>query len=182
MIGDIYLATALAIFIAIFGWSDKIFGLSKEIKEKESNFIHKSGLTLASYTDLKNVIRSKDLDSIEKTKKIVSLIKKTKIKQGDKKIFDKLEDNNQIFSKLDYWTKYKKAFFIILFLYLFLTGSILMLIETLENLPELYSNSIIWFQSILFVLTILGALVYSKINKFEGNLQKNLNDLILMEI
>jgi len=182
MIGDVYLATALAIFIAIFGWSDKIFGLSKETKEKEANFIQKAGLTLNSYTDLKNVISSKNLDSVEKTKKIVSLIKNTKIKQGDKKIFDKLGDNNQVFLKLNHWTEYKKAFFIIIFLYLFLIGSTLMVIETLENLPELYSNSIIWFQSILLGLIILGTLIYFKINKFEEILQKNLNDLILMEI
>jgi len=181
MIGEVYLATALAIFIAVFGWSDKIFGLSKETKEKESNFIQGSGLTLNNYRELRRVLKNKDVDSIAKTKKIVSLLKRSKIRVGDKKIFDKLKENENIFSDLSRINRRKKSFFISLFIYLFFAGSYFLLFEFIYYLSTLHLYSIIAAQVILLIMISYGGSVYIRINNGEAKIQRNLISLILMQ-
>ena len=55
MLADIYIGSALAIFLVVLGWSETIFGLSQRTKEKEAEFIRRAGLTLGDYLELKRL-------------------------------------------------------------------------------------------------------------------------------
>lgn len=181
MLGDIYLGAALAIFLAIFGWSESIFGLSQKTKENEAVFIRKSGLTLSKYIELRKLIsHSNNTGQAEYTKRLVNILKGTKIGAGDKGIFDKLRENNIILSSWENFNKVKKLIIGILFIYLFISGTIILLFENGLN-PFLTSlnNWIIILQIILFIIICFGVFIYSKISKFETEIQNNLNDLML---
>ncbi len=182
MLGDIYLGTALAIFLAIFGWSESIFGLSQRTKEKEADFIRKSKLTFEKYLELKKLISAtQKLGQAEYTKKLASILKGTHIGAGDKGTFDKLRENSLTLTQWDKQNKNKKTVLSGLFIYLFIAGTVMLLFE--NNVTPFFEMSLeswmIIFQSILFIIIIVGALIFNKIRKFEIEIQSNLNYLIL---
>ena len=175
MIGEIYVATALAIFLALFGWSDKIFGLSNKNTQSILTFCAKAKLEYKSYLELMSLIsKDKKLHPGTFQKKLVGILSKSNIELEDKPIMKILEENGLLIKSLDSQNKYKKSFFVILFIFLFVGGTILFYFEY----SQLYVlQSVVISQAILLILIFVGALIYSTVTRTEEKIQKNLNSL-----
>lgn len=188
MLGDVYLATALAIFLAIFGWSENIFGLSRETKEKEADFLNKTGLSREKYNELRKLISKADiLDPGDYLKKVMILLNGTKLMKGGKKIFDKINQNEKKLIEWEEYNKIKKIFFVVLFIFLFTAGTIILIIENgkISNILNVnfngfftYSNLVAIFQIILFTIIVFGFFLYKKLSDCETYVQNKLNEMI----
>jgi hypothetical protein len=175
MLGEIYIATALAIFLAIFGWSERIFGLSNKHIQSTLSFCEKANLKYKDYVELMHLIsQDKTLHPGIFQKKLINILKKSNIKPEDKSIMKSLTENSKSLKELDKRNIYKKYFFIVLFLFLFIGGSILLY---LESIKVYILESMIITQVILFIIVIIGTKIYSNIIKIEGRIQHNLNSL-----
>lgn len=189
MLGDVYLATALAIFLAIFGWSETIFNLSQKTKEKEADFISKTNLTPQKYRDLRRLIaNSKKIDPGVYVKELMKILKDTKLVVGQKLVFNKIEENEKKIKEYKKHIITKKRFFIILFAFLFLAGTIILILESgdyknltivINQISISYITLVMLFQLILFIMILFGFWIYKKINACETYIQNNLNELIL---
>ncbi|MEK6927724.1 MAG: hypothetical protein AABX11_04795 [Nanoarchaeota archaeon] len=183
MLADIYLGTALAIFLAIFGWSETIFGLSQRTKEKEAEFMRRAELTPSKYLELRKLVSTNNVTNQgEYTKSLMRILKDTKIKSGDSNILNKLGQNEQLFlPKLENYSFFKKLIACLLFLYLYTAGTIMLIMENSSVTNNLVSLNpeIIVLQSVLLIFVIAGGFVYIKTNKYERNIQLNLNSLII---
>lgn len=181
MLGDIYLGTALAIFLAIFGWSESILGLSQRTKEKEAEFIKKSKISLTKYIELRKLISNpSNLMGAEYTKKVINILRGTNIGADDREIFDKLRENNHSIAAWESKNKIKKMIISLLFVYLFFFGTLMLLFENnIEPFLFTLDSWIIILQVILFSIIVWGVFIYRTIAKFESEIQNNLNFLIL---
>ena len=190
MLGEIYLAGALAIFFALSGWSESIFGLSTKTKEKELEFLKRTKLTEEKYKKLKNLIaKSKEVDSGKFLKEIISLLRGTRLFKGGKKIFDRLRENDKNLKKLRKYNSHKYVLFIALFLFLFIGGTVMIIFENsiyainiiIKSLGiSLHNLLIVGLQVVLFVIIMIGFIICSKIKITEKTIQDNLNNLIKM--
>lgn len=182
MLGDIYIASALAIFLAILGWSESIFGLSQRTKEKEAEFIRRAGLTLADYLELKKLTSTyHGLDQGGYTKTLMKIIKNTNIKSGDKNIIERLRNNGSLISSLEKYNFAKKIVVVSLFFYLYISGTVMLLFENALSSDKIVSlnEPVIILQSILFIFTLVGGFIYIKTGSYEKIIQQNLNSLII---
>ena len=119
-----------------------------------------------------------DLISQDKTthpglfqKKLIEILRNSSIKKEDKKIMALLRRNSEFLKELEKHNKYKKTYFVILFLFLFIVGSILFY---LENIKTFVTESVIISQVILFILILVGTNIYVKIIEKENKIQTNL--------
>lgn len=190
MLGEIYVASALAIFLAVFGWSDVLFGLSTKTKEKEIEFLKRTKLTEIKYKKLKELVASsEEIDPGKFLKEVMIILKGTKLFKGGKKVFDKLRENDKNLEKLRKYNSHKYALFITLFLFLFIGGTVMLIfenswqtIEIMIKLWEISLHSLLIFilQAVLFIMMIIGFNIYLQIREIERNIQDNLNSLIKM--
>jgi hypothetical protein len=175
MLGEIYIATALAIFLAIFGWSEKLFGLSNKHIQSILSFCEKANLRYKNYLELMRLIsQDKTIHAGIFQKRLINILSKSNIKPEDKPIMRILKDNSKSLGELNNKNKYKKNFFVVLFLFLFIGGSILFYLES-EKAYVL--ESMIITQSILLIIIAFGTKIYSNIINIESKIQNNLNSL-----
>lgn len=192
MLGEVYLAGALAIFFAVFGWSESIFGLSAKTKEKEAEFLKRTKLTEIKYKRLKNIIsKSKELDSGTFLKDIMAILKGTRLFKGGKRVFDTLRENDKSLENLKRLNSYKYSCFVVLFLFLFVAGTTMLIFEnssytlmriTIGSLGMISLDILLTLslQLILLIIIIIGFVIYLKIKDTEKKIQNNLNSLIKM--
>ncbi len=190
MLGDVYLLSALAIFFAIYGWSESIFGLSKETKRKISHFLSKTRLTQEKYNKLKDLVsKAKEMDPGRYLKELMTILKGTTLSKGGKEVFDKLKKNEEELNELSGLDSLKQKLFLSLFIFLFVMGTFISIVEN-SNLLQLQLNIfgisisfyiflIILFQILLFAITLWGFVIFDKTKKHESLIQNNLNDLIM---
>ncbi|MBW2972771.1 hypothetical protein KY346_00080 [Candidatus Woesearchaeota archaeon] len=172
MLGEIYIASALAIFLAIFGWSEKIFGLSSKHIQSILAFCEKAKMSYKNYLELMRLISSdKTAHPGKFQKKLISLLKGSAIKGKDKSIMKKLKENSVNLGKLEKQNRNKKIYFIVLFLFLFIAGSALVL---LENFGLYQLESFIISQAVLFIIILFGVSIYTDITNAESKIQANL--------
>jgi len=172
MLGEIYIASGLAIFLAIFGWSEKIFGLSSKHLEIVLGFCEKTKLSYNNYIALMNLIKKeKSINPGRYAKKLLEILKKSNIQIGDKEIMKILKENRRLLRQFENLNSRKKTFFIVLFLFLFLGGSFLLYSEITS--PKSFEPIFI-AQTLLFILIIWGAKIYHNINTKESAIHKNL--------
>ena len=172
MLGEIYVASALAIFLAIFGWSERMFGLSSKHVRMILSFCEKTKLTYQNYIDLMNLIKKeKKMNPGKYLKEIVKILSGSNIKQGDKTIMNKLKENSELLKELDNSNKHKKIYFIVLFIYLFIGGTSLIYSETYY--PYLFLPIII-VQIILILIIGIGVKIYNNIIDKETKIHNNL--------
>jgi hypothetical protein len=178
MIGETYIASAIGLFIAVFGWGDKLFGMSRNIIETEINYCKRISLKYSSYKKLLNILNEKTIDSGRYTKEIIKIIKNSKLKIGSTKAFNKLKKNYDLIEEWKIINDYKKPFFGFLFLFLFISGTFFLIAEqsSFENISVL----IIIFQSILLTLVLVGYFcIQRKLINIEENFGKNMNALYM---
>ncbi len=182
MLADIYIGSALAIFLAVLGWSETIFGLSQRTKEKEAEFIRRAGLTLANYVELRKLVLSTYVsDQGEYTKSLMRILRNSNIKSGDKQIIDNLKNNGSLLSNLEKWILAKKIVALLLFLYLYVAGTYMLIMENslLPNQITSLNQTTIIFQIILLLFVGVSLFIYVKTSGYEKNIQLNLNSLII---
>ncbi|MFH1506002.1 MAG: hypothetical protein ABIE94_03340 [archaeon] len=176
MLGEIYIATALAIFLAIFGWSERLFGLSSKHKNAIVSFCEKTKLTYKKYNELMILIsKNKTLKPGRYMIQLVNILKGTLIKKEDKDIMNKFKDNSDFLKKLNESNNHKKTFFIILFSFLFIGGTALIFIESKNTC---YFESVITAQIILLILIGIGTYIYKGIMDTESKIQNNLLSIV----
>lgn len=189
MLGDVYLATALAIFLAIFGWSESIFGMSQKTKEKEADFITKTNLTPQKYRNLRRLVANYNkIDAGIYLKELMKILKNTNLVVGQKQIFDKIGENEKKIKEWKGYIKTKKIFFTWLFIFLFLAGTTILILEIgnytnltviIDNISiPLYVSLSIIFQLILFIMILFGFSIYKKIDSCESYVQNKLNEML----
>lgn len=185
MLGEIYIASALAIFLAIFGWSERLFGLSNKNVQTVVSFCDKTKLTHQKYLELVDLIKKeKTLRPGEYMKSIIKILRGSNIKKEDKPVINKLKENGELFRRLEKFIKYKKVYFILLFVYLFIGGTILTYFETVYVTPlvsiidykKLFEPFFV-AQSLLFFIIGIGMIIYSKLNAIETEIHNNLMDV-----
>ncbi len=175
MLGEIYIAAALAIFLAVFGWSEKIFGLSSKHIQSILSFCGKAELKYKEYLELMNLIsQDKTLHPGIFQKKLINILSKSNIKPEDKPIMDILKKNSKSLKELNKQNEHKRNFFIVLFLFLFIGGSVIFYSEYLQTY---FLESMTISQLILLIIIGIGTKIYSNINKIESKIQNNLNSL-----
>ncbi len=176
MLSDVYLAAALAIFLAVFGWSESIFGLSQRTKEKEAEFLAKTGLSKEKYSELRSLVsRSKNADAGKYVKEVMTILKGTNLITGAKIVFDKINQNEKKLAEWEHHNKTKKTFFTILFVFLFIVGTILLVVESSPSFNEnvqitfvnmsLYNLLVVLFQSALFCVLVYGSFIYKRVSE-----------------
>ncbi len=189
MLGEVYIASALAIFFAIFGWSNVLFGLSKSIKEKEAEFIRQSGLGYSKYVKLRDLLNNSPKISSEFTQKLMKIVRNTKLNKDSSEIIKIIEKNEELLKETIPILIMKKIFFLVTTLFLFVAGTFLVYFENILQgqthftiigiyLTE-YICYILVFQLILILLLIFGSVVYYISNKKNSKIQEGLEELIL---
>jgi hypothetical protein len=176
MLSEIYLGSALAMFLAVFGWSEKIFGLSNKHILFILSFCEKSKISYRKYTDLMKLIAEKKVKNPGRyQKKLVSLLRGSSIQSGDKNILNLLRNNGLCLKKLESQITIKKYYFLFLFLFLFMGGTLLFYLEKLNQFNQ--ANMLI-AQVILLFIIIIGILMYNKTSMLENTIESNLNEII----
>lgn len=176
MLSEIYITSSIALFIAIFGWSENIFGFSEKTTAKENMFCNKTQISIDKYKKLIALLSKEDkMDSGLFTKQLVPLLKGSKIVTTDHIVASNLKDNYRLMKLWRENNKIKKIFLGILFMFLFIVGTIMTILE-ISGLP----NKIIWLSQLdLFIFIIIGYFIYSAIHKIENKIQKNLTTITL---
>jgi hypothetical protein len=175
MIGEIYIASALAIFLAVFGWSEKIFGLSTKHVRLVNSFCEKTGLSYSKYLELMEFIQKKKMPNPGRyMKQLLGILKGSNIQSGDKGIMARLEANSKLLKELDGLNKNKRVYFVALFLYLFIGGSALIYLGMYH--PQLFEPNL-FAQIILFLIIIQGVEIYYALASKETKIHNNLMDL-----
>ena len=175
MIGELYLGSALAIFLAIFGFSEQLFGLSSKNVQLILDFCKKTNLSYNKYTKLIELInKSNMINTGEYTKEMVKLLKDSKIETKDKTITDKLKDNAELINSLNSINFIKKVYFFFLFLFMFFYGSIFIYYEIkLVDITSLF----VYGQVILLEIIFICMGVYFISTKKEKLIHNNLMEI-----
>ncbi len=189
MIGEVYIASALAIFFAIFGWSNVLFGLSKSIKEKEAEFIRQSNLGYSKYIKLRDLLNNPPKVSSKFTQELMKIVRKTKLNKDGSEIIKIIKKNEELLKETILILRIKKIFFLTTTLFLFVAGTFLVYFENILQgqtyftilgiyLTE-YVCYILVFQLVLILLLIFGSVIYYVSNKKNSKIQEGLEELIL---
>jgi hypothetical protein len=172
MLGEVYITSAIGLFIAAFGWSDKIFGFSRRIIQAELSFCERISMKYSNYQKLLKTLHTKYENPGEYTQDIIGLVKGTKLKSGSTEAFKKLKNNYLILGKWKPLNHKKKLFFGSLVLSFFILGTLLILIQN-SFLVVLFS------QLFILLLFILGYYLQKSLNQLENKFENNMNALFM---
>ncbi|MBU4348070.1 hypothetical protein KJ671_01005 [Patescibacteria group bacterium] len=170
MVGEIYITSAMGLFIAAFGWSDKLFGFSRRIIQAELSFCGRISMKYSNYKKLLKVLHTKYKNPGIYTKDIISLIRGTKLKPGSTEAFKKLKENYLVLKDWKSINEKKKVFFGFLFIFLFVFGTLILIIK---NDPKI----IILSQICLLLFIIIGLCIQKKLLNIEHKFENNINAL-----
>jgi len=172
MLGEIYITSAIGLFIAAFGWSDKIFGFSRRIMQAELSFCERISMKYSDYKKLLKTLHTRYENPGEYTRDIVRLVKGTKLKSGSTEAFRKLKSNYLILEEWKPINHQKKLFFGSLFILFFVLGTFLIVIENSSLITVLS-------QSVILLLLFIGYNIQGNLLKLESKFENNMNALFM---